>query len=168
MQRFPVILASALGAAAVLVSPSANAQTFFDHYMVAKAPCFARAYSTDELRRKPRQTVTNFFVWHAQPDPRRAENPRTFEIEFGFRVRPSQRLFTARATCRDGGGPIACNIEGDGGAFTIEPNGDGLRITISRVEVEGQKGFSGDLAKGDNRVMLLISSPLTACSTRIN
>ena len=163
-----LFLAGGIGTLMTLVASEASAQTFFDRYMVAKAPCFARAYSTDELKRKPRQTVTNFFVWHAQPDPRKAEHPRTFEVEFGFRVRPSQKLFTARATCRDGGGPIACNIEGDGCSFTIEPNGDGLRVTISRVEVEGQKGFSGDLAMGDNRVMLLLSSPLTACSTRIN
>jgi hypothetical protein len=144
----------------------AGAQTFFDRYMTAKPPCFARAYLPEEMKRNPRQTVTNFFIWHAQPDPLRSEHPRRFEVEFGFRQKQNQDLFTARGACHDQGGTIQCNVESDGGSFTIEPNGDGLRVTIARIVVEGKRGVSPDLAKGDNRVMLLRSSPNTACSYR--
>ena len=68
------------------------------------------------------------------------------------------------ALCEPRGALAACDIEGDGGRFSLERNGAGLRIRLARMQVEGMKDFSPDLALRDNRVMLLRPAPPPACA----
>ena len=63
------------------------------------------------------------------------------------------------------GEAASCYLEGDGGRFDLGPSGKSLRLTAERIELEGGKGFSPDLAKGgDDRVFVLEPSPLATCN----
>jgi hypothetical protein len=126
--------------------------------------CYARTYDTAHLAAHPQQTVTNFFVGAAGPEWRSTETAGHFAVSFGFRITGRGDLYSGAGMCAPNGEALSCDVEGDGGAFTIARNGDGLRITLRRLEVEGARDFSPDLAAGDNRVMLLSPAEAGACA----
>lgn len=155
------------GSAALLLSlttlAEAQAQTLFQRFFTNGA-CYARAYDAAHLAKRPRQTVTHFHLRRADTDPLRAQNPGRFIVAFGFRVTNAADLYATLAACRSTASGARCLVEGDGGSFTLTPSGDAVRVTVSRLEVEGAKSFSQDLARGDNRVMLLYPSNAAACA----
>jgi len=93
-----------------------------------------------------------------------AENSsRRFTVRVGFRLRSGTETFSTLAICSPAGDGAACAGEGDTGSFRIAPSAEGLRLTIARLEVEGESGSSPDLARSDDRVFLLRPAPAAAC-----
>lgn len=157
--KFPQ-LAAFIGVFAVTLAVSATggsavAEPLFTRYL-AGGSCYQRFYDPQHLRTHPRQTITKFHVRAQRPDPIGRENPRRFSVQFGFWLKDRDGGYSALAVCDAKDAAADCNVEGDGGSFRLTPNGDGLKVTLSgRLEIEGDKDFSPNLADGDNRVMLL-------------
>lgn len=128
--------------------------------------CYTRAYNSAHMAAHPQQTVTNFFIGAAGPEWRATETPGHFNVAFGFRVTGHRDLYTGIGICAPSGSALACTVEGDGGEFTVARNGDGLRIGVQRLEIEGPNDFSPDFAQADNRVMLLSRAEASACAAR--
>ena len=132
--------------------------------MTRDGACYARAYDAAHLAAHPQQTVTTFFVGAAGPEWRPTETPGHSAIAFGFHMTGRNDLYSGVAMCTPNGDALACDVEGDGGQFAIARNGEGLRVTLQRLEVEGPNDFSPDLAAADNRVMLLSAAQPSACA----
>lgn len=139
-----------------------QAQSLYDTLTVNGA-CFARAYDEAHLRSHPDQTVTDFFLGDPGSDWAKTQSPAHYNLAFGFQVADDTDTYSGVAICEPQGALAACDIEGDGGSFTIERNGAGLRLRLVRMQVEGMQDFSPDLALGDNRVMLLEPAPSSVC-----
>jgi hypothetical protein len=132
--------------------------------LTAHGACFARVYDAAHLASHPNQTVRRFFVGDAGEAWRAVEAAGEFHVAFGFQLVDREDLYSGVALCEPRDSAASCLIEGDGGAFTIESNGEGLRVEATRIEVEGPNDFSPDLALADNRVMLLHSAQANECS----
>lgn len=159
-------LACAIAVAFSLATLSAaQAQSLFERFLASGA-CYARSYDAAHLAKRPRQTVTHFHLRRAEPDPLRAQNSSRFTVAFGFWVKDAVDLYATLAECRSTAAGAQCLVEGDGGSFTLAQAGNALRVTVSRMEVEGAKTFSQDLAHSDNRVMLLYPSNAAACADK--
>ena len=126
------------------------------------SPCFARTYDAKHLAAHPRQRLTQFAV-AASSEP--GEVPKgEFVVTFSFRVKGGAELYWSDAYCRGDERSVQCSVEGDGGHFTMRKDGKGLLLTIDRVSVEGEKGFSPDVGVGgDDRLVRLYPSPKSAC-----
>ena len=66
--------------------------------------------------------------------------------------------------CTTAGDAADCAGEGDTGAFRITLSGEGVRLVLERLEVEGGRGGSPDLARSDDRVFLLQPARAGACA----
>ena len=141
---------------------AAHAQGPYDT-LTHSGACFARSYSGAHLRAHPNQTVTRFFLGDPGSDWRETQTRAHYNVAFGFRILGRNDTFSGIAICAPRGLVAACDIEGDGGAFTIERSGAGLLIRLGRMQVEGMRDFSPDLALRDNRVMQLRRAPRSAC-----
>lgn len=161
-KRQCLLLVAACVAFALSGACTAKAQTLYDT-LTQEGACFARDYDGAHLRAHPDQTVTHFHLGDPGPDWRDAQRPDHYNVAFGFRVAGDADTYSGVGICQPRGALAACDIESDGGAFTIERHDSGLRIRLTRMQVEGMSDFSTDLALGDNRVMLLHPAPSTAC-----
>jgi hypothetical protein len=161
-QRRTILIAAGL-AIAMTAGCTARAQTLYDA-LTQSGACFARDYDAAHLSGHPDQTVTHFHLGDPGPDWRETQGRDHYNVAFGFRVVGSGDAFSGVGICEPRGDLAACDIESDGGAFTIERSGEGLRIRLARMQVEGMEDFSPDLALRDNRVMLLRPAPSAACA----
>jgi hypothetical protein len=107
--------------------------------------------------------VTRFFVGDPGAEWRATQAPGEIVVLFGFELLERSSVYTGVAVCEPTESRVQCVIEGDGGSFTLEANGDGLRVTAARVQVEGATDFSPDIAQADNRVMLLRPAQASDC-----
>jgi hypothetical protein len=139
-----------------------HAQSLYDT-LTHNGACFARTYDEAHLRAHPDQTVTHFFLGDPGSDWVEAQTPAHYNLAFGFQVVGSTDAYSGVAICEPQGALAACDIESDGGSFTVERNGAGLRIRLERMQVEGMQDFSPDLALRDNRVMLLRPAQSSVC-----
>ena len=161
--RRTILIAAGL-ALAMVASCTARAQTLYDA-LTQNGACFVRDYDAAHLSGHPDQTVTHFHLGDPGPDWRQTQARNHYNVAFGFRTIGGDDTYSGVGICEPRGGLAACDIEADGGAFTIERNGEGLRIRLTRMQVEGMEKFSPDLALGDNRVMLLFPAPSAACAS---
>ncbi len=148
--------------AAALSASSAAAQSIFKR-LAGGSTCYLRLYDANHLRRIPKQTISKFSVIAATPDPIAARHPKEFTIRFGFWVK-NGGYYDAQAVCKAAAAAATCNVEADGGSFTLAMQGAQLRVTLGkRLEVEGQKNFSPNVATDANRVMLLSVAHKDGC-----
>jgi hypothetical protein len=126
--------------------------------------CFSRTYDAAHLAAHPQQTVRRFFLGDPGDEWRSIQRSDEFNLAFGFQLVGDEDVYSGIGVCRSSEAGADCDIEGDGGRFTIEANGDGVRIRVSRMEVEGPNDFSPDLALADNRVILLRPATASACA----
>jgi hypothetical protein len=162
VQRRSTILAAAATAIALSGACTAQAQALYDT-LTRSGACFARDYDGAHLRAHPDQTVTHFHLGDPGPDWRDAQKPDHYNVAFAFRITGDTDTYSGIGICQPRGALAACDIESDGGAFTIERRDSGLRIRLTRMQAEGMADFSPDLALRDNRVMLLYPAPSAAC-----
>lgn len=158
--RAPLLLAAMMAA----FSTQALADAPLSSTLTQQGACFSRTYDAAHLAAHPRQTVRRFFVGVAGEEWRATATAGYFNIAFGFQITGHADTYTGIGICAPQGARLACDIESDGGSFTITRNGDGLRIDAARIEVEGEHDFSPDLAAGDNRIMLLRPAASSACA----
>lgn len=162
----PAATADAAGAAAPAAQPAEAAQAPAGADLRARFTdnaCFARGYDDAHLAAHPRQMLQHFFLAAPGAEWAALNTPEQFHLGLGFSIRDSTDIFIGVAICTPRGEGAACGLEGDGGEFTITPQGARLRLDIARMELEGQEGFSPNLADSDDRVVLLDRSDFTDC-----
>lgn len=129
-------------------------------------PCFARAYDADHLERHPRQRVERISLRRQRVEVAAENNARTFSVQLAFHLRGGDDSYTVVGICRTQGQRAECSGEGDTGGFRLSLPGEGLRLeVVGRLEVEGERGSSPDLARSDDRVFLLRPTAAVACVT---
>jgi len=122
----------------------------------------ADSYNAEHLAKNPKQKVIHFFVTKSEAE--HMAPPKTFDVAFGFRLKDSTDAFSSEAGCSAKGDGALCSAEGDGGQFSLTPREDGLLVTIvGRLELEGMKSFSPNLADSDDRELRLYTSPADQC-----
>ena len=118
--------------------------------------CFARSYDRAHMRGHPDQTVTDI---HLGTSPSFSDRSAELVLSFGFTQRGGA-TYSGDAYCTG----TRCNIEGDGGSFRLAADGNALKLTVGEfLGLEGEDGFSGDLAASDDRVFLLYPAKASAC-----
>lgn len=151
----------------LLWSSTASAGPVFDRLSGPGAgsdPCLARDYDAAHLRRNPRQKVTHFHMMRERVDVADENGPRRFTVRVGFRLRGVRDFYATNAICTTAGDAADCTGEGDTGAFRITLSGEGVRLVLERLEAEGSRGGSPDLARSDDRVFLLQPARAGACA----
>ena len=160
-------LRAALSAFALLPTvESPAAATLWDSHLGGRQDrCYARTYDAAHLRAHPKQRVTAIMIRTAKADKSDDNRPpKSFVLGFAFRLKGRDEVFSMSAGCAHHGPGISCSLEGDGGRFDLTPSGDALKLTGERIELEGERTVSPDLAKGgDDRVFILRPSPLATC-----
>ena len=167
MQRL-VFAVAALLAAGCAPPPADGAaptarRSDFAAVLAAPGACHARSYDDAHLAAHPQQTVTRFFLGDPGAEWRAQQTPPQFNVAFGFQLKGHADTYSAVAICTAENDGAACDIEGDGGHFSVRPSGEDLRVEVTRIEVEGPNDFSPDLAQADNRVMLLHAAAASDC-----
>lgn len=156
-------------AALPLAGPSAAAQSVFDRLSGPASdsdPCYARVYDGDHLRRHPRQRVERISLKRQRVEVEAENNARSFSVQLAFQLRGIDDSYNVVGICRPAGARAECTGEGDTGAFRLSFSGEALRIeVVGRLEVEGERGASPDLARSDDRVFLLRVAQPAACVT---
>ena len=157
-------LAVLFGAGLGLAMP-ASAASFYDTWIDggAGAPCYARVYDAAHLAAHPRQRLTRFVLRESSLGaPLKSDE---FELTFAFNLKRVDDTYQSEAICRDAAVAVHCQVEGDGGDFTLRADPSGLLLTVGKfLQVEGSNSFSPDLAVGgDDRVIRLFRVPTEAC-----
>jgi hypothetical protein len=126
-------------------------------------PCLARTYDSEHLARNPRQRVTRFHLIRERVPVPDQNNAERFTVRIGFRLRNDSDSYSVNGICTTHGEVAECMGEGDAGEFRLELRGDAVRVQVTRLEVEGSRGSSPNLADSDDRVFLLQPSQRSAC-----
>lgn len=156
------LAALAAAAASLLAAAPAQASTILDLFSRPGA-CFARTYTPAHLRSHPRQTVRFVYLREPGAEWRPTQTPGHFNLAFGLRLVGHRDTYSGVAICTPNGAGATCDVEGDGGSFTVARSGATLRMEVSRLELEGAHDFTDDIARGDNRVMLLSRAAASVC-----
>lgn len=129
----------------------------------ASDPCLARTYDADHLARNPAQRVTRFHLIRNRVGVPDEDGAERFTVRIGFRLRNDSDSYAANGICTTNGAAADCLGEGDSGEFRLELRDSSVRLTVTRLEVEGSRRASPDLARSDDRVFLLHPAPRSAC-----
>ncbi|MCU0801581.1 MAG: hypothetical protein MUD11_07370 [Rhodobacteraceae bacterium] len=125
--------------------------------------CYLRFYRADHLARHPDQRVKQFAIG---PDAGQT-TVASLALRLQVQTRDSSDFYTGLAYCHGTGAGLSCQVEGDGGGFTLQPRDDGavqLALTSAGLVLEGASGFL-DLSgtKGDDRIFRLPPVPADSC-----
>jgi hypothetical protein len=134
------IFSRALTAIAGWLALTTIAEAAYQHPMFDPARggsvCYARKYSAAFLKKNPNVTITTVSLERrnttATGVPNKASN---FRIVFGATTKAEN--YTADAYCKSVGKHVSCNVESDGGTFTLHRVGKSLIIKTRRIEIEG-------------------------------
>ena len=158
-----LVLKSSLAAAlslAAMAAPAAAASLFRD-WQAGGPHCYARSYDAKHLAAHPRQLLTSFTLSDGPPGSTLAKG--TLEVSLAFTVRGHKEVFPTLGICRDGGASMRCDVESDGGSFTVTRDGKDLLLRIKRLSTEGET-FSPEVAvNSDDKVVRLHPAPASAC-----
>ena len=126
-------------AAVILLPASAFAAPYHHPIFNTKkggSVCYARTYSAAFLKKNPNVKLQSLQLERrnsvADGKPNTA---KLFAIAFGASTKAE--VWTALAICKPQGKLIACNVESDGGSFTILRSGKGVIIKTRRIQIEG-------------------------------
>lgn len=129
----------------------------------ASDPCLGRSYDEAHLRRNPNQRVTRIHLRRERVSVPDENGANRFTVRIGFRLRGDSDAYAVNGICATSGAVADCTGEGDAGEFRLELRGDDVRVSVERLEVEGARGSSPDLAASDDRIFLLRPAPLSTC-----
>ena len=123
------------------------------------ARCYARSYTAEHLARHPAQQVTAMFL---RPDRQAAAPQLGLWLSVTLRGTPGG-MFEALAACENIEHTLYCTMEGDAGAFGIEP-GKGKAVLVTTgsrgIGLENEAGFvTLERDRGDDRSFLLRPVP---------
>jgi len=141
----------------VLSAAPLQAASVLDPYLGNPGDCYTRKYDEAHLRDHPRQMVEIFSLAHhdSYQDPQ-----GELTLKFGFTTR-NGRDYEGIAICKGN----ACRVEGDGGAFTLKPSNDALRLDVNAkrgMAAEGSFDFV-ELSETDDTVFLLYPAARGQC-----
>ncbi len=131
--------------------------------IILPGSCYLRQYSRDHLAKHPDQTVTMIAIG-PETGADEADAPI---LRVAVTVRGDGEVYLGVGYCDGWGKRMDCAMEGDAGAFALEPAKDGaVRLTLARrgIAFEGARGFvelAGD--RGDDREFLIPAVPADAC-----
>jgi len=111
------------------------------------------------------QSIVTFLIVDPGADIRPLDTPERKHVGFAFQIKDDPDIYTGVAACARTPDAASCYLEGDGGEFTLSPtDAGGLRVAISRMEVEGPERFTPDLAAAPgNRAIDLARGGGTDC-----
>ncbi len=148
------------GALAACFASSAMAGVLEERFRAGDT-CYARAYDKAHLRKHPKQRVREILLTNLQGETGEDTSAWDVVLDFGFTLTDGED-YSAVAYCKND----HCSIEGDGGRFDVVAAKDGgLRLSIvgNFLELEGATGFSGNLAKSDDKVFLIYPVNVRGC-----
>lgn len=130
------VLASAL----VAVLPAAALAAIYYHPMFnpkkGGSVCYARIYSDAFLKKNPDVKLTTISLERRNSVSDVTPNSKKFVgIKFGATTKSEN--YEALADCKPQGSVLSCQVEADGGSFTIQKAGKGAIIKTRRISVEG-------------------------------
>ncbi|WP_395539937.1 hypothetical protein [Neotabrizicola sp. sgz301269] len=137
-----------------LAAATAEARSPRDLIFGGEEACYLRSYSIAHLAGHPAQRVR----WIALA-PRPEESDARFQaVTLSLRLRGADEIYSSVAYCENEGGQMYCEMEGDGGAFSLEPREGAVLVKVSSLGMafEGAQDFieiSG--VQGDDRSFLL-------------
>ena len=149
--------------ALILAASAAGAETLQDRLFPSNVSCYLRYYNEDHLAAHPAQQVASvqigpeYYSFGQSP----------LQLRVVMNRRGDFQEFRAQAYCDDDGKALNCQLEGDAGAFRLEPGRDGaLRLSVAPrgMSFEADTGFlTLDGQKADDRVFLLPAVPADSC-----
>ena len=149
------LLIAALGVVACALP--AQAASILDPLLGRPGDCYARTYDEAHLRSHPRQMVETIFLTY---DADYQDPSAELSLRFGITTRDG-KTYDGVGICTGN----VCGVEGDGGAFSLTPYRDGLRLDVDRrrgMHAEGADGFIA-LEETDDTVFLLFPDRPRAC-----
>ncbi|UJW83935.1 hypothetical protein [Devosia sp. SL43] len=144
-------------ALAIVVSGlPAQAASILDPMIGSPGDCFARVYDRAHLNSHPSQRVQSIHLGYSDWQ----EPGYEITLDLGFTLRNGQD-YSGLAYCR----ADLCALEGDAGYFNLLPRNDGMELSVvDYLELEGSRGFSGNLMDSDDRVFLIYPARPAVCS----
>lgn len=134
---------------------------------VASGTCYARSYTAAHLKANPRQKVRSITLRQLDKAQAGVIAPGKTALLVGFRFRNNSGHFQRYAECDSQGASLACNMEGDAGAFVLETSArGGLRLQATRrLGVEGDTMIEFGGRVSDDNVFLLRPAAAGACAS---
>ena len=145
-----------------LLATPAFAQSPRDAIFPSDASCYLRHYSAGHLASHPQQNVAEIALG---PEPATFDAP-VLGLRLALYRRGSNTRYEGRAACENTGGALSCQLEGDGGWFTLWPKADGtLRLEVGRggLIFEAADFLEVSGISGDDRVFVLPRVPADSC-----
>ncbi len=148
---------------ALLMPATVRAEGVYDSHF-NQGSCFLREYGPSHLAKHPEQLVKQILL---APVPLDAP-PGVKIFNLMVNLRGSDDYPSAIAYCKAKGKAMTCQIEGDGGSFTLtgqDRNALLLKVAASGLALEGARStveISG--TRGDDRVFLLASVSTAFCN----
>lgn len=148
------------GAAMILaLAPApAMAANFYDAFVGPRggaAPCYGRVYDPAHLAANPAQRLTSFALRLSALLPPPAAGAEEFEVTFAFTLEGVDDRYQAEGECYLSVEGAECEVEADGGDFIITGDERGLLLHVGgRLQVEGARSFSPDLAQGGDDTLV--------------
>jgi hypothetical protein len=165
MSKFFAFALVALATLIAAPTPSHAAKPFFDQYLSTRS-CYLRMYDVRHMRANPQQTLSKFHVVAHEADPLQAQRPNGYTVRFGYWIK-NAGYYDGLAQCKTTSAGEVCSVEADGGSFALTGAGRQIKVTLgARLGIEGNKGFSPNVATDANRTMLLPKAPRGSCQTR--
>lgn len=135
----PVSRIPPFAAAVVALPAAALAATYYPHIFDpgrGGSICYARSYSAAFLKAHPGVKLTWIWLERRSRVADGVPNSRKlFALNFGAITKAES--YSAFAKCKPQGKTISCDIEADGGQFTVLRAGRGVIIKTRRIEIEG-------------------------------
>jgi hypothetical protein len=130
------VLASTL----IAMLPAAALAAIYYHPMFdtkkGGSVCYARTYSAAFLKKHPDVKLTTISLERRNSISDVTPNSKKFVgIKFGASTKND--VYEALADCKPQGSVLKCQVEADGGSFTIQKAGKGAIIKTRRISVEG-------------------------------
>lgn len=136
MRAFRMTYLCSLLFGSFLTSP-AQAEYFHPAFNPAKGGsiCYYRTYSAAFLKKNPNVKLTAISVERGPSLTVAPNSKNNFTVKFGASTKSEN--YDTFAYCKPKGGVLSCNVEADGGTFTLHRTGSGMIIKTRRIEVEG-------------------------------
>lgn len=126
-------------AALAILPAAALAATYYPRMFDTKrggSVCYSRVYTDAFLKKNPAVKLKTISMERRNSVSDSVPNSaKKFRINFGATTKSED--YSADAYCRHQGNAISCDVESDGGKFTIYRAGKGVIIKTRRIEIEG-------------------------------
>lgn len=128
--------------------------------------CYASSYDAAHLAAHPRQKVVEIELdFDAREAESEGNRPSRFVAGLGVRIKGKKDWYTNSLFCNERAlGGVDCSLEGDGGAFTLQPSGDGLEMRLDReIAIEGDDFIEFGGKGSDDNAFILKPAPQSVC-----